>query len=249
MHDYGKFNLFSQIICLSLTLEKTSVLIEVSNKLLFFSELLVTDYRRQATFINGFSYWHDGYRKLKKHDESKCHIEAVNVIKSGSSTPKVNELLDRRVKQDKKDSHDMLTFVVNAIRHLGRQGLAIRGATVSFSNSNFAEPDSNLWQLLCTWSRMSPRLDELLKRTRTYASPEIQNELLSIMSRSVQRAVVDIINSSPWYSLMLDETPDVSGQEQLVICFRYVGYISFMFQFILLSPCKKYQNFNLFLIF
>ena len=183
------------------------------------------------TFINGFSYWHDGFRKLKKHDDSRCHFEAVSRVNNSSDnnndsdTNNVSEPFNSQVKLSKEDGHDVITFVIDAIRHLARQGLELGDATAEVSNPDVFEPDSNLWQLLCTWSRLSPRLGELLKHARMYVSPEIQNELLSIMGSSVQREVVGMINSFPWYSLMLDEVVDTSGQEQLVISFRYVNYV------------------------
>lgn len=89
-------------------------------------------------------------------------------------------------------------------------------------DENCSEPYSNLWQLLQSYADRDRQLCELLKKKTTYTSPEIQNELLTLMSNMVLRRVVGEINEAGWYSLMIDETPDISGAEQAVVCFRLV---------------------------
>ena len=48
-------------------------------------------------------------------------------------------------------------------------------------------------------------------------SPQIVNELLQMMSQSVLQSVVDEVKRTKWYSIMADETRDISNREQLVI--------------------------------
>ncbi|KAK5644977.1 hypothetical protein RI129_006277 [Pyrocoelia pectoralis] len=55
----------------------------------------------------------------------------------------------------------------------------------------------------------------------TYLSPTIQNELISICGEVVQKKIVQEINSSQCFSILVDETTDVSRQEQMSICARY----------------------------
>ncbi len=53
-----------------------------------------------------------------------------------------------------------------------------------------------------------------------YLSPDIINEIIEIMAHTTLRSLLADINSSPWFSLMADETRDISNREQLVICLR-----------------------------
>jgi len=52
-----------------------------------------------------------------------------------------------------------------------------------------------------------------------YTAPDIQNEILKIMTLLILRGVVDMISIAPF---LIDETTDVSNKEQVVICFWWV---------------------------
>ena len=54
-----------------------------------------------------------------------------------------------------------------------------------------------------------------------FTSPEIQNEILSIMALYILRGIATSISGKK-YTIMVDETIDISNTEQLVVCLRYV---------------------------
>ena len=56
-----------------------------------------------------------------------------------------------------------------------------------------------------------------------YQSPEIINEIIEIMAHTALRSLLADINSRLWFSLMADETRDISKRERLVICLRWVS--------------------------
>lgn len=56
-----------------------------------------------------------------------------------------------------------------------------------------------------------------------YQSPEIINEIIAILGHKILRSLISDIHSQRWFSLMADETRDVSNREQLVICLRWVS--------------------------
>jgi len=49
------------------------------------------------------------------------------------------------------------------------------------------------------------------------------NELIQLMALQVLRTLLDSIRSERFYSLIVDETRDVSGKEQLAISLRWVN--------------------------
>lgn len=65
-------------------------------------------------------------------------------------------------------------------------------------------------------------VQDWLKKQNKYTSHEIQNELLKIMAHHVLRDVADHLQKSPFLSIMIDETTDVSNQEQVTIVMRRV---------------------------
>ena len=55
-----------------------------------------------------------------------------------------------------------------------------------------------------------------------HTSPEIQNEILEIMSLQVLCEIAQNIQSSVIYSIMADETADISSKKQLICCIQWV---------------------------
>jgi len=80
---------------------------------------------------------------------------------------------------------------------------------------------------LKTWlalrSQDIPQLKRFLRRKKSYLSHDIQNELLQLMSHNVLRQLLDEVQKSPFYSLIVDETTDASTKEQVSICLRYLS--------------------------
>lgn len=55
-------------------------------------------------------------------------------------------------------------------------------------------------------------------KNASYISPQIQNE---IIGEHIQQKVVQQIKESGFFSLLADETTDITGAEQLTVCIRY----------------------------
>ena len=60
------------------------------------------------------------------------------------------------------------------------------------------------------------------RRVDKYCSPEIQNEMLKLMSLELLRGIAHNLHSAEMFSIMADECTDASNTEQLAICFRWV---------------------------
>ena len=96
------------------------------------------------------------------------------------------------------------------------QSIAIRG--------DGDEENSNFIQLFKLRGEDDPKFAKWLeKKTDKYVSADIQNELLKVMSLQVLRDIATSLHSAEFYSIMVDETTDVSNKEQAVLCFRWVS--------------------------
>ena len=60
-------------------------------------------------------------------------------------------------------------------------------------------------------------------RNATYTSADIQNELLNVMGRIVQKQICRDIMKAGLYSILADETKDCSKCEQMALVLRYVN--------------------------
>ena len=95
------------------------------------------------------------------------------------------------------------------------QGLSLRG--------DGDELQSNFYQLMLLQGEQCPEILSFLeKKQLKYTSHEIQNEILSIMAQAILRRLVRRIQSSVFFTLMVDETTDISNREQVVLVFRWV---------------------------
>ncbi|XP_025424682.1 zinc finger MYM-type protein 1-like [Sipha flava] len=55
-----------------------------------------------------------------------------------------------------------------------------------------------------------------------YTSPQIQNELITIFGEIIQSEIVKQISKSSFFSVLADETTDISQIEQFSVCIRYL---------------------------
>ena len=97
------------------------------------------------------------------------------------------------------------------LRYLARQGLPIR---------NSDEENGNLTQLLTLSENCN------MKRylaDNNYLSHHINTELIKEMYRLVMKRLLDQIKSASFFSIVIDETRDISGIEQLVVVLRWVS--------------------------
>ena len=86
-----------------------------------------------------------------------------------------------------------------------------------------SEENSNFHQLLKLQAQENPEIIEWLrKRDDKYTSPAIQNEMLEAMALGMMRQISANIQNVQFFTIIADETADVSNKEQLVICTWWV---------------------------
>ena len=169
-----------------------------------------------AFLFAGFSNWKDATVAFVTHEKSATHKRAVeSVITIPQTTSDVGELLSSAHAAEKRANRQCLVTIAENVRFLARQGIALRG--------DGDEGDSNFMQLLYLRAVDQPQLLTWLKRrTDKYTSPQVQNELLTVMGCTVIRIISETIQKVQYFSIMADEVTDSSNKEQVVICFRSV---------------------------
>ena len=185
----------------------------------------------EETFITtGFSYWNDGRKRMKRHQDSQQHREAKECLSQASAGTNIVETLRGDTVQgerNRKLGNRMLLLICRALRYLAVQNVAIRGRTYQDEDGNSHEPNSNFRRLLDEFAIDNAELREWLTRnTNNYTSPRVQTELLELMNKHVQLAVAARIKSGP-YTIMMDETTDINNHEQLVLCLRWVDTLTY----------------------
>ena len=181
------------------------------------SHLQTCSLLEKAFISSGFSNWKDGTIKFAKHESSCCHADAVlKLVTLPASTTDIGELFSHQLEKDRSESRKCFVRILSNVRFLSRQGLALRGEG--------DESDSNFRQLLALRSEDFPDLAEwTTKKTNKYVSGTMQNEIVKTMALRVLRHVAECLRKADFFTIMVDETSDVSNKEQVVICLRWVG--------------------------
>lgn len=107
----------------------------------------------------------------------------------------------------------MLMKQLSSLRYLLRQGLALRG---------HEDNEGNLMRLLMLRSEDCEGLKAWLGGKK-YLSHEVVNEMVRLMSNQVLREILAEIRAASFFSLIVDETSDVSHCEQMCISIRWVS--------------------------
>ena len=151
--------------------------------------------------------------------------------------------------QEQKKNRLALTAIFDCVRYCGMQGIALRG-------HGDEKKSGNLWNLLWIIGRYNADINSYMTSQSSirFLSPEIQNEMLTILSLMVSRKIIAIvklesqifftpadgITNSYVFSLIADETSDISNKEQVSICIRYCSnsFISGEVFFGFFETCK-----------
>lgn len=164
----------------------------------------------------GFRNWKKAVEKFTDHTKSRSHKLAVTTHCQKENP--IDSQLSSALAASQQKARACLMKIMSCVQFLGRQGLALRG--------NESE-EGNLAQLLRLRSDDDSMLFEWLNsRSHDYTSPQIQNEMLSIMANSIVRDIASEIRAQPTlqYSIIIDGTQDITGTEQESICLRYVDH-------------------------
>jgi len=163
-----------------------------------------------AFITKGFRNWRKAIEKFDTHQVSDFHRSAVN---QGQANTSVSALLVKGNKDRQSFARRMLLMLMTSLRFLARQGLAVRG---------HEDKNGNFEQLLLLRQGDSEELVRWMKRSHTFTSPAIQNEILGLMAHSVIRQITSEIRNSGSFSAIVDGTQDCNHKEQESICIRYV---------------------------
>ena len=119
--------------------------------------------------------------------------------------------------REQQENRQFLMKINSNLRYLARQAEPFRGKGDD-NNNNFL-------QLLKLRGEDDPLvLQWLMRKSSKFTSHDIQNEILKIMVNSILRDATNSVRNNKHFSVMIDETSDISNKEQCVIAIRWVDY-------------------------
>lgn len=170
-----------------------------------------------AFSVNSFCKWKNATSKFEKHQASVSHRQSIDALDTRETTKDVGELIHAGLSKKRAESRQASMAIISNVRYLARQGLALRGRhkKTEKCEDDLGEIDSNFIQLFKLRANNMPKSQDI------FTSLEIQNELISILAMTILRQIVDN-NRGMWYTIMIDETTDLTNTEQMIFCLRYV---------------------------
>ena len=170
-----------------------------------------------AFISKGFKNCKNATACFRDHEQSSCHKEAIGMVITIPATHKdISECISSASGEQRRHNRSCFMKVLTSLQFLARQGLPVRG-------EGEGELNGNLSQLLSLRSQDDLKLVEWLKKkTDKYTGHDMQNEIIQVMGHQILRQIASNIKAAGRFSIMVDETPDVSTKEQVVFALRWI---------------------------
>ena len=174
-------------------------------------ELCLSKNIEPAFIRDGFNNWKKALQRFDVHQRSAGHKEAIFKF-SRRVAPGINVLINTELKKLQQMRRSLFLKQLSSLRMLLRQGLAIRGHDVF---------DGNLEQLFQLRSEDDKDV-KIWSQNSEYLSHDIVNECILLLGNTLLMQLLCSIRETSIFSIMADETRDISNQEQLSVCIRWI---------------------------
>lgn len=179
-----------------------------------------------------FSNWKKAVECFKYHENTEYHkfsiIKAQNLalVRQKKMDP-VSLQIDSAAKEKIEENRRRISPIVDTIIMCGRQNIPLRGHRDSgpiLSENDPEENDGNFRAILRSKLRSGDKYLKLhlesMTKAATYISPRIQNEIIRSCGSKITNKLVKKIKDAKYFSILADETTDISTVEQFSLCVR-----------------------------
>ena len=175
---------------------------------------------------------------LDLHASAKYHQEAVAAGASfkqavNNPTSDIRSAVSSQWSKEHEKHVEALRSIVETVLLCGKRNLPLRGdddaGRVLIEEGTSGGKAEGVFRSLL---RFRAENDETLKKHLQHApanalhtSPQVQNELIGIIGDKIQKTIVDTIKNAKnsVFTILADETSDITQTEQLSICLRYLS--------------------------
>ena len=170
----------------------------------------------EKAFISvGFSNWKKATQKFNEHQLSDCHLASLTYENTVSKCADIIDTVSSPAAQQRQQERKYFIKVMECVKFLGRQGIAFQGEG---SNDNFTQ----LLLFQCNEEEKKRISSNRNHHKKKMSHSDYQNELLDLMAREVLIMLLQKVKTSKFFAIMADEGTDVSNNENLSICLRYI---------------------------
>ncbi|CAL1671991.1 unnamed protein product [Lasius platythorax] len=179
--------------------------------------------------------WKKAKENFHDHESRQYHVRACEAAQNFMSIFEKRQddivmQIDAGRKVQVEENRKKLTPIIKTVLFCGMEGLPLRGHNESGPILGNREGSDGKFRALIKF-RVDAG-DEILKHhlesaqsNATYLSPQIQNEIIETCENMIVDRIVERVNKSGIFTVLADETADISGIEQFSLCVRYVDQI------------------------
>ena len=160
---------------------------------------------------SGFKNWLKAIEKSKAHEPSNIHVDEARMKWIARDKPTIAVELSSQVVKIQKLRREGLLVQLRAILYLTRQGIAIRGHTLSLKITCIS--------LLQMWSKDNDVVKNWLMEIKSINELELLG--LAVPHRSLNH--IKKCNGPAWLSITADEAIEVNQMEQVNLSIHWVS--------------------------
>lgn len=182
----------------------------------------------------GFNTWKKALKRFDNHESCQYHkfatLKCDNFLKTMSGQQEtIDKSLDIARSKQAEENRRKIKPIIKTIILCGRQGLPLRGHKDYGPFDLHTEPKENEGTFRAILRARVDAGDCDLKNhlqtcglNATYISWNMQNQIIAACGEIIKQKIVTEVNSARCFSVLADETTDISTVEQLTLCVRYV---------------------------
>ncbi|XP_077294880.1 zinc finger MYM-type protein 1-like [Arctopsyche grandis] len=176
-----------------------------------------------SSWVEGIQDWRGLSKKNSIHEKSQVHTKSCCTYDLWKNSETIDEYISSELKSRVNYWRQVIHRIINVILTLAKCNLAFQGHQENIVSSKNPGNFLSLINLLATYD---PLLESLIAKHKagsvTYLSAKIQNEIIQLISTQIENEIFKEINTSPFYSIIIDGTQDLSKIEQVSVVFRYI---------------------------
>ncbi|XP_060844010.1 zinc finger MYM-type protein 1-like [Rhopalosiphum padi] len=200
------------------------------------NEAGVNNQKLGAFVLKKYDDWKHALEDFKNHSNLEYHKKSLldadnflNMLKNPSRA--IDKIIDNEKTKQILQNRKNIIPIIEAVILCGRQNLALRGhrdsGKIEINDSKVINDKSegNFREIIRYRAQGDIEMKTYLESSgkMKYTSHRSQNDMIDACNNILLNKVVSRVNAAKCFSILADETADISGVEQVSLCVRYIN--------------------------
>ncbi|KAL4610519.1 hypothetical protein ACB092_08G056000 [Castanea dentata] len=177
---------------------------------------------QNAFTVNGFKNW----KKVRNGESCSFNLPYKACQDLMNQSQHIDRIVGNFTSEQIVNNRVRLKASIDVVRHLALQAIAFRGRDKSSTSTNRGNFLTTL-DLMVSYNNNVVEIMAKAPKNAIYTSPQIQKEILHVISTRVKKAIREEIGDAK-FCILVDEARDESMKEQMVVVLRYVDTAGFV---------------------